>query len=165
MKNFFTVIILIAVGILLFILYYTGKSFYHRYKEIRTREKIKKKHYEDEKYYTRNFLRVRLKELETGSIRWLQIYSRNYPEQKIEIIYDSIKGDIQIQNRWESIITEEINTIRELGITDHNTKGDLHCFYAPMNAKIVADVIYYIMEKIYSQKYAQNLKFVTSGGY
>jgi hypothetical protein len=164
MENFFTVIVILTVCVLLFIVYYTGKTVYRRNKELKAANSIRKKYYEDEKSYTRNFLRVQLRKLESGSMRWLQIYSRNFPEKKIEILYDAIQKDIQIQNRWKVIGEEELERIRELGITEHGRNGDLYIFHTPVNAKIVADVIYYILEKIYHQKYAQNLKFVTSGG-
>ena len=165
MESFFTVIVILTVCILFLIIYYAGKTIHRHNKEIKAANIIRKKFYEDEKNYTRNFLRIQLKELESGSMRWLQIHSRHFPEQKIEIIYDAIQRDIRIQNRCETISEQELNRFRELGITEHDRNGDLHSFHTPVNAKIVADVIYHMMEKIYKQKYAQNLKFVTSGGH
>jgi hypothetical protein len=165
MENFFTVILILTVCVLLFIFYYTGKTVYRSTKRKKTANIIRKKYYEDEKHYTRNFLRVQLRELESGSIRWLQIYSRNFPEQKIEILYDTIQEDIRIQNRWQVISEEKLNRLSELGITEHDRSGELHSFHTPVNAKIVTDVIYYTMEKIYNQKYTQTLKFVSSGGH
>ena len=51
MKNFFTVILLVAVSIVVFIVYYTSKNFYARYRLNQIQNGIRKKRYEDEKKY------------------------------------------------------------------------------------------------------------------
>lgn len=165
MEKFFNVIVIVGGCVLLLISYYFLKTAYQRNKQERAKHNIRIKHYEDEKNYTQNYLRVRLRELESGTISWIQIYSRNFPEQKIEILFDRIKGEISVQNRRSTISLEEMSAIRELGMTDHHKSGDLFCFYTPVNSKIVVDIIYYILETVYRQKSAQNLKFITSGGY
>jgi hypothetical protein len=164
MKNFFTVILLSAVSILLFAVYYMSKSIIHKFKTLRLRERLRKKSYEDEKNYTRNYLRDLIKQLESGNLHWILINSRLHPEVKIEIIYDSVETDIKIQNRNLKVNEHKLKYLKELGMLGFITKRELNCFSMPVNSKIVTDIVYYILEELCDQQYAHNLKIVTSGG-
>jgi len=164
MKNLFSVIVIIAVSILIFIAYYAGKNLYLRYEQKRIKSKIQKKRYEDEKKYIHFYIRSLLKDLKTGTLRWILIFSRINPEVKIELIYNSVINMMQIQHRIRKLSTTEIANLKNLGLQSYEAKNDLNCFYVSHNSKIVTDVIYFILEEVGQQKRAQNIKVITSGG-
>lgn len=165
MKNFFTVIVILAVSIFIFAFYYTSKNIYNRFKQQNIKSDIKKKRYEDEKKYLRNYLRTLINELSSGKLSWVLISSRLYPEAKIELIYNSFKKSIQIQHRIRNVSNEELSTLRNLGLQAYEIKDDLFCIDVSLNSKIITDIIYFILEHLSEQRIAQNLKIVTSGGY
>lgn len=164
MNDFFSVIIIIAVSVSIFVTYYAGKNLYFRYKNKRIKSEIVKKQYDDEKRYIQFYIRTLLQELRSGQIQWIQIFSRLYPEAKIELIFNSIYKLIQLQHRLKSISDEDLSYLEDLGIKSWEMKNGLHCFYVSHNAKIVTDVVYFILEKVNQQKRIQNIKIVTSGG-
>ena len=164
MTNFFTVIVIIAVSIFIFIIYYTSKNLYYRYKQRILKSKIQKKRYEDEKKYIRYYLKSLLSDLESGKLRWILISSRLYPEVKLELIYNSIDKTIQIQHRIRNVSSEELNMLKNLGLQTYDIKNDLFCFNVLLNSKIVTDIVYFVLEQVSKQTYAHNIKVVTSGG-
>jgi hypothetical protein len=164
MKNFFTVIVIIAVGIVIFIIYYTSKNLFLRYKERVIKSRIVKKRYEDEKKYTRQYIRKLLDDLKSGELSWILISSRLYPETKLELTYNSIDKFIQIQHRIRNVNNEELKLLKNLGLRTYNINNDLFCMNVSLNSKIVTDIVYFVMEHISEQGSAQNLKIVTSGG-
>jgi hypothetical protein len=164
MKNFFTVILILAVSIFIFAIYYTSKSLYIRYKLRSLNSEIQKKRYEDEKKYIRNYIRKLLNDLKSGKLRWILISSRLYPESKLELIYNSFKKNIQIQHRIRNISSEELKALKNLGLKDYKINNDLYCIDVSLNSKIVTDIIYFIFERLNGQKNAHNIKIVTSGG-
>ncbi len=164
MKNLFTVFILIAVSVLLFISYYTGKNFFYKNRAKKIKNKIREKRHNDERTYIRNYLRIQIQNLESGKVCWVLIYSRLHPGQKVEIIFEPVERALQIQTRTRKINFWEMEKIKKLGMSRYFIREDLYCFTIPVNSKIVTDIIYYILEEIYNQKCAQNFKVVTSEG-
>ncbi|MCK4754893.1 MAG: hypothetical protein KAS58_06645 [Calditrichia bacterium] len=164
MNNFFTVIVIIAVSIFIFVIYYTSKNLYYRYKQRILKSRIQKKRYEDEKKYIRYYLKSLLSDLESGKLRWILISSRLYPEVKLELIYNSIDKTIQIQHRIRNVSSEELNMLKNLGLQTYDIKNDLFCFNVLLNSKIVTDIVYFVLEQVSKQTYAHNIKVVTSGG-
>jgi len=164
MKNFFTVIVIIAVSIFIFTIYYTSKSLYSRYKLRIIKSEIQKKRYEDEKKYIHYYIRNLLNDLKSGKLSWILIFSRLYPDAKLELIYNSIKKSIQIQHRIRNISNEELSTLKNLGLKTYEINNDLYCINVSLNSKIVTDIVYFVLEHLSEQKSAQNIKVVTSGG-
>jgi len=164
MKNFFTVIIILAVSIFIFILYYTSKNLYLWSKKRRIKSEIQKKRYEDEKKYIRYYIRTLLNDLESGKLGWILIFSRLYPEAKLELIYNSLENSIQIQHRIRNVSHDELNRLKSLGLQRYDVKNDLFCYNVSINSKIVTDIVYFVLEEVNEQTNAQNLKVVTSGG-
>ena len=164
MKNFFAVIVIIAVSVFIFVIYYTSKSLYFRYKERVIKAEIHKKRYEDEKKYVRYYIRSLLNELESGKLSWILISSRLYPEVKLELIYNSLDKSIQIQHRIRNISNEEYSMLKNLGLQRYDINNDLFSITVSLNSKIVTDIIYFVLEQISEQRNAQNIKVVTSGG-
>jgi hypothetical protein len=164
MKNFFTVIVIIAVSIFIFITYYTGKNLYSRYRQKRINSDIQKKNYEDEKKYIRFHLRTLLNDLEAGKLHWILIFSRLNPEIKIELIYNSINNMIQLQHRIRNLNSSEFNKLKKLGLHSIDTKNELYSLSVSRNSTIVTDVVYFLLEQVGEQKYARNIRVVTSGG-
>ncbi|MCK4559212.1 MAG: hypothetical protein KAV45_05460 [Calditrichia bacterium] len=164
MNNFFTVIVIIAVSILIFVIYYTSKNLYYRYRQRILKSEIQKKRYEDEKKYIRYYLKSLLSDLESGKLSWILISSRLYPEVKLELIYNSIDKNIQIQHRIRNVGSEELNMLKNLGLQTYDIKNDLFCFNVSINSKIVTDIVYFVLEQVSKQTYAHNIKVVTSGG-
>lgn len=164
MKNFFTVIIIIAVSVVVFLAYYSGKNLYSRYRQERLESELNKKRYEDEKKYIRHYFRTLLSDLEAGKLYWIQVFSQMYPETKLEIIFNSIDKLIQIQHRIRDVNDKEIIKLKNLGLKSHFCKNGLYCFCVSLNSTIVTDVIYFFLEQVGEQKHARNIKIVTSGG-
>ena len=164
MKNLFTVIVIVSVGILVFITYYASKNLYNRYRQKRINSEIQKKRYEDEKKYIRFYLRTLLNELEAGKLQWILIFSRLNPETKIELIYNSINNMVQLQHRIRKHNSMEIKKLQNLGLRSLDTKNDLYSLSVSRNSTIVTDIVYFLLEQVGDQKYAQNIKVVTSGG-
>ncbi len=164
MYNFFTVIVIMAVSIFIFVIYYTSKYLYYRYKQRILKSEIQKKRYEDEKKYIRYYLKSLLSDLESGKLRWILISSRLYPEEKLELIYNSISKTIQIQHRIRNVSSEELNMLKNLGLQAYDIKNDLFCFNVSLNSKIVTDIVYFVLEQVSKQTYAHNIRVVTSGG-
>ena len=164
MKNFFTVILILAVSIFIFAIYYTGKSLYFRYKLRNINLEIQKKRYEDEKKYIRIYIRKLLDDLKSGNLGWIMIFSRLHPEARLELIYNSLKKTIQIQHRIRNISNEELETLKNLGLQTYKKRNDLYCIEVSLNSKIVTDIVYFVFENLNGQKNAQNIKIVTSGG-
>jgi hypothetical protein len=164
MKNFFTVILIIAVSIFVFVTYYASKNLYLRYKQKQIKSEIQKKRYQDEKKYIQHYIRSLLNDLETGKLHWILIFSRLNPEAKLEVIYNSIDNMIQIQHRIRTINKVELSMLKNLGLQSYDIKNDLFCFRVSCNSKIVTDIVYFVLEKMGEQKYAQNIKVVSSGG-
>jgi hypothetical protein len=164
MKNFFTVILLVTVSVVVFIVYYTSKNLYARYRQKQLQSGIQKKRYEDEKKYIRFYLRALLNDLKTGKLQWILIFSRLNPETKIELIYNSINNMVQIQHRMRELTSMEIDDLKNLGLHSSDNKNDLFSLSVSLNSTIVTDVVYYLLEKIGEQQYAKNIKLVSSGG-
>jgi hypothetical protein len=164
MKNFFTVIIIIAVSILILLTYYAAKNVYFRYNRKRIKSEIEKKRYEDEKRYLYFYIRSLLKDLKAGRLQWILIFSRIYPDAKIEVIYNSMKDMMQIQHRIRNVSDRELFDLRRLGMHSCETGNDLSCFHVSNNSKIVTDIVYFFLEQLGQQIRAHNIKVITSGG-
>lgn len=164
MQNFFMVIEILAASVFIFVTYYAGKNIYSRYQQSRIQSNIEKKKYEDEKKYIRQYIRKLLKDLEDGKLHWIQIFSRLNPENKLELIYNSISRMIQIQHRIKNIGDTEINKLRKLGLKSVDRNNELYSFNMAQNSTIVTDVVYFLLEHSDRVKHAQNIKVVTSGG-
>jgi hypothetical protein len=164
MKNFFAVIIIVAVSIFIFVSYYASKNLYSRYRQKRINLDIQKKSYEDEKKYIRFYLRTLLNDLEAGKLTWILIFSRLNPEIKIELIYNSINNMIQLQHRIRNLTSSELNKLKKLGLHSIDTKNELSSLSVSRNSTIVTDIVYFLLEQVGEQKYAQNIRVVTSGG-
>jgi hypothetical protein len=164
MTNFFTVIVIIAVSVFIFISYYASKNLYSRYRQKQLASEVKKKKYEDEKKHIRIYIRSLLKDLETGKLYWILIFSGMNPQVKLELIYNSITNLIQIQHHIHSLSPAEINKLKKMGLHSFDFKYETYCFNVSQNSTIVTDVIYFLLEHAGKQKQAQNIKVVTSGG-
>jgi len=164
MENFFTVIVIIAISVTVFIVYYIGKNVYLRYRQRRVQSEIEKKRYEDEKKYLRNYIRTLLKDLESGKLNWILVFSRLDPETKLELIYNSLNSMIQIQHRIRKVNNVELNNLKKLGLKSFDSQNGLYSISVTQNSTIVTDIIYFLLEQVGDQKHARNIKVVTSGG-
>jgi len=140
------------------------KNYFYKIRTNKIKNKIRKKRHDDEKAYIQNYLRTQIKKLESGKVHWILIYSRLHPEQKVEVIFDPVEKALQAQARSCEINGREMEKIKKLGLSCYFLREDLSCFTMPVNSKIITDLIYYLLEEIYNQKYAQNFKVVTSEG-
>ena len=143
MKNFFSAIVLIAAGIIIFSIYYASKNLYFRYKERIIKSEIQKKRYEDEKKYIRNYIKSLLFDLESGKRSWIIISSRLNPEAKLELIYNSMNESIQIQHRIRNVSRDEFGILKNLGLRTYDINNDLFSMNVSLNSKIVTDIIYF----------------------
>lgn len=164
MQNLFLVIVLIAAGVLLLSFYYTGRNIYRTNRETHLRVKILRKLYEDERNYIRNYLRPLLHKLKEGDLGWVQIASRIYPQDKIEILFNHAAGNIQMQNRCQPLNQKTLTVLQDLGLTAYSYQDEINFLSMPVNSKIVTDMLYYCLEEVYGQKKAKNIKIKMSGG-
>jgi hypothetical protein len=164
MDNLFSVIVLVAAGVLLFIFYYAGRNKYRSVQETRLRFSVMRKIYEDERTYCRHYLRFLLGKLKKGELSWVQVASRLHPHDKIEIVFNHLTGQIQLYSRHIRLSTVMIADLKNIGMTEYSYKDEINLLSMPVNAKIVTDAVYYYLEKIYGHKKAKNIKINISGG-
>jgi hypothetical protein len=164
MNNFFLLITLIAISVLLLSCYYTGRRRLHQYRQDHLRAKMMRKLYEDERLFICNYLRTLLQELKKGELGWLQIASRIYPQDKIEIIFNHLNGNIQMQHRCPQLDKTTTSRLGQLGLTAYAYRGESTILSMPVNSKIVTDLVYFCLEEVYGQKRAKNIKITISGG-
>jgi len=158
MENLFSVIVLVAAGVLLFVSYYAGRNAYRRYQERQLRFKIMRKLYEDERTYIHHYLRMLLKKLKSGDLGWVQVASRLYPQDKIEIVFNHVAGHIQMQNRNIPLNKGEIEALKNMGLINYIHRDEINLLSMPANAKIVTDALYYCLEEICGHQKAKNIK-------
>jgi len=163
MRSFFTAIFFIGLSGLVLILYYGLKFIINRRSVKNREENIKKKLYEDEKTFFREYLKTLLPKLKKGEIQWLLIFSRLFPDNKIEITYNAAKKAIHVFNRGRQILPGEEEKIMNFGANSYMREDEAHLVRTPLNSKIISDIIYYLFEIIHGQEKAVNLKIKTSG--
>jgi len=164
MDNLFSGIVLVAAGVLLFIVYYAGRNKYRSFQTARLRDRIMGKIYEDERTYIRHHLRFLISKLEKGDLGWVQVASRLHPQDKIEIVFNHLAGQIQLQNRNIRLPAVMVADLKNIGLTDYIHNDEINLLTMPVNAKIVTDAVYYCLEEIYGHKKAKNIKITISGG-
>jgi hypothetical protein len=164
MKNFFAVVFLTTVSIIILIIYYTSKNLYCRYKARVLKLRSEKKSYDNEKIYIRQLIRGMLLDLQSGERNWILISSHLYPETKIELTYNFMDKCIQIKHRIRNVENEELILLKNLGSQTYSINNDLFCINVSLNSTIVTDIVYFLLEHIGKQGNAKNIKIVTSGG-
>ncbi len=164
MDNFFAVIIITASATLCFLLYYAGKNYFYRRLIDKKRKIVWRKLYEDEKRYTGSYLRSLVKDLQENKIQWVLIYSRLYPEARLEIAVSPFGANIEISGRMSKASGQVSGKLKSLGIIGTFNSDELVGYRVPFNSKIVTDCIYFLFESILNQKKLHNLKIIASGG-
>jgi len=165
MHNLFSVIVLVAAGVFLFIFYYAGRSKYRTFQETRLRFRVMRKLYEDERTYNRHYLRFLLSKLKKGELGWVQVASRLHPQDKIEIVFNHLTGQAQLHSRHIRLSPAMLADLKNIGITEYIYKDKINLLSMPVNAKIVTDAVYYCLEEVHGHKKAKNIKINISGGY
>jgi hypothetical protein len=87
MNQFFKAVGLLSLLFIGLLFYYTLKNFWSRSRKRRSGGLLFSKMYEDEKSYQRNKLKSYLAGMAEGKIRWLLIFSRLFPEDRIQVTY------------------------------------------------------------------------------
>jgi len=119
--------------------------------------------YEDEKVYVRNRLKMLLADLQAGRIRWLLIYSRLYPGDRIQITYSSLQRELNLIQYSRDLSGDEKEFLRQLGANKCSAQRGKIILSTPLNSKIVADLIYFLFENIYNHHKVHNIKINFSG--
>ena len=164
MEKYFSVIALIAFSVFLFSLYYALRQKFRQYKERRLRFEIMRKLYNDERTFICSYLRVLLEQLKRGDLRWIQLFSRLRPSEKIEIVFNHLAGEIEMQNRAKPLNENALSEMREQGLTKYTRRDEINCLEMPVNAKIVTDMLYYNLEELCHLRRAKNIGVKLSGG-
>jgi hypothetical protein len=163
MKQFFKTIFILTILFVGLILYYALKNFWFRLRSQRTGNRLFGKIYEDEKAYFRNKLKTLLVNLAEGKIRWLLVYSRLFPEDRIQITYSVIDREVHLVQYSRDLKDEEQEYLRFLGVTRYHMEQGKIILSATLNSKIITDLVYFLFENIYNQGKVHNLKINISG--
>ncbi len=163
MHSFFLTIVLISAASGILILYYFLKQLIEKKKQRQKLGLIRKKLYEDDRALLQSRMRSLVSELKTGRLQWIVLSSRADKESKLEITYSLINDKIEIKDRARNRNRAEIENLSKLGAETYLTRDEINLTSAPLNSKIITDIIYFIIEEIFNTKPAQNLKILTSG--
>ena len=163
MQSFFLTIIIVFTAAVVLIVYYSLRQYADKKKQRRRISLIRKKLYEDDRIYFQSRLRALIPQLKDGQLQWLIISSKKMKQEKLEITYSSLSGEIELKDRARSRKSTEIGLLSQLGAVSCLVMNEINIISAPLNSKIISDIIYFIFEEIFNLKPAQNLKISTSG--
>jgi hypothetical protein len=120
--------------------------------------------YSDEENFIRSRLRALLSRLTAGDIQWIIFQSRLKPSIRFEITFSTLRKLINI-----IFIGRELNTCEEKDVlnlgADRYIKNDVNnIIYCGSNSKIICDIIFYLMDKIFGLKYIKKINLKVSEG-
>jgi hypothetical protein len=164
MNQFFTAIFVLTLLFAGLMVYYILKSYSTGRKKKQEGEQVFTKIYEDEKIYVRNRLKKLLEEMREERILWLLIFSNLFPEDQIQITYSTLDGEIKILQHSRSLTDEEQERLRNLGNSSYTLHHGGTLLSTVPNSKIITDLVYFILEKVFNQVRAHNIKIKVSGG-
>ena len=163
MHSLFTAIVIISSAVVGILIYYFIKHIVEKNKYKYRIQQIRKKMYEDDRILLMNRLRFLIPKIKSGEIRWIIISSKANRSIHLELIYSSIKMELELHDRGNKRTDHEVLKLKKLGASSFHSHADLQISYIPLNSKIVTDIIYFTLENIFKYKPAQNLKISTSG--
>jgi len=163
MNQFFNAVIILSILFLGLIVYYVAKNYVFKLRREHRGTLLFDKIYQDEKTYFRNRLKLLLLDLATGKIQWLLVYSRLFPEDRIQITYSSIEQAVQMVQYSRGLNVAEQEYLHYLGVNRYRREQGRIILLAASNSKIITDLVYFMLEKIYNQKKTHNLKINISG--
>ncbi len=163
MRSLFLTIILVSTAATALILYYSVRQYVNKRKFRQKTSLIRKKLYEDDRILLQSKMRRLIPDLKSGHLRWMIVSSKIVKKHNLEITYSSINDDIEIKDRARNRNKSEIKSLNNLGAESYHILNEINVTSAPLNSKIITDIIYFIFEDIFNNKPAQNLKILTSG--
>jgi len=163
MDKFFTAVLYIVIAAVLIIGY-----FYFRYLKRKRNDKIvsrriRKKRYEDEKNYLRQYLMTLLPRLQSGEILWVLVNPKNYPQTKVEITFNSIDNTLRLIDHGRLLSETEKEMLRKIGITNVSRQRGHNELQVDINAKMIIDSVYFLFETVNEISPCMNLKIKHSG--
>lgn len=164
MIKFFLAASLILLISLLIFSYYWTKQFVKNNRDKKLKTILQKKYRADEKEYLRNFISYHLPLLIENDIQWISIWSKLNSNYKAEITYNSIISKVQIGAGNISSLEEYEYDLSRIGVSEFWITNNGSNFKMNANAKIIADVLYFIFKNIYKLKEFSNHKIVLSSG-
>jgi hypothetical protein len=163
MNQLFKAIYILSVIFIGLLLYYVVKNFWSNSADRRKGRLLFGKIYEDEKIYFRGQIKILLADLARGQVRWLLVYSRLYPEQRIQITYSTLSREVNLMQYCRALNDREQEHLRYLGMNTYHKEREQVILSATHNSKIITDLVYFLLENIYNQHKAHNLKINRSG--
>lgn len=165
MIKFFLAASLILLISLVIFSYYWTKQFVKNARNKKLHTILKKKYRIDEKEYLRDFISYHLPLLVENDIQWISIWSKLNSNYKAEITYNAIISKVQIGTGYVFPIEKYEDDLSRIGVSEFSTTKNGTSFKMNVNAKIIADVLYFIFKNIYKLKEFSNHKIVLSSGY
>jgi len=163
MRKFFIAAAIIFAFSLVIGLYYFLRQFYRNRKKDNLKAVLKKKTDIDGKEYLRNYLNFHLPKLLDHRLQWIIVSAKFNPDKKIELTFDSIKSEILL-TIYEISINQQIESdLKKMGINLCRNSSDICKINTLPNAKILADVIYYLFENVLLEK--KFVSYILSNSY
>ncbi len=163
MEKFFTAVLYTVIAAVLISGYFYFRHLKRKRNEKIVSRRIRKKRYEDEKNYLRQYLMTLLPRLQNGEILWILINPKNFPQTKVEITYNSINNTIRLIDHGRLFSEAEKGVLRKLGITDVNRQRGHNELQMELNAKMIIDSVYFLFETVNEISPCMNLKIKHSG--
>ena len=164
MYNFFLTITITASVIVVILVYYTIRNNLLRRRRKKMAAKSWQKLYSDEENYIRSRFRTLLSELISGRIQWIIFQSNLKPYARFEITFSTILTLINIIFIGRELSNSEKKDVLNLGVDRYEKNEANSIIYCGSNSKIVCDVIFYLMDKIFGLKYIKKINLKVSGG-
>jgi hypothetical protein len=162
MKNFFTAIGYIFLVALSIVIYYLIRDFLQKKVIERMIIKLQKKNCSDQKYYLLSYLEYHLLCLVREELTWIQVFSKKYPFNQVQLIYDRINDNINIMTNSREIGQEVKSRLIQLGIRRFVKENEFYIFGTKVNAQRITEIIFFIFAKVYNQESNCHLKIKAS---
>jgi hypothetical protein len=163
MVNFFLTITITAGAIAVILVYYTIRNGLSRRRHQKMANASWRKLYLDEENYLRSRFRSLLSELTSGNIQWIILQSKIKPHARFEITSSSLYALINIIFVGRELSATEKNDVANMGADKYETNDENSIIYCESNSKIICDVIFYLMDKIFDLKNIKNVNLKISG--
>jgi hypothetical protein len=163
MEKFIQALTAVVISGVVIASYYIIRAIIGRKRQSRAMEDIRRKVYHDERSYVTSYLFSLVNDMAHGEIHWLQLFAKKSPSERCEIIYDAARRLVVVS--CGAVLEGERNmlALEKIGVLKWDIRQDRVYFLVPVNGKIVADLTYFILEKLYGQQQALSVQIKKSG--
>ena len=164
MYNFFLTITITAGVVTVIILYYTVRNVLRRKRNRKMAAGSWRKLYTDEENFIRSHFRTLLLELTSGKIQWIIFQSKLKPSARFEITFSTLRTLIEIIFIGRELSDREEKYLLNLGVDRYQRNTMNNVIQCGSNSKIICDVIFYLMDKVFEVKNIKKINLKVSGG-